>query len=624
MPGKNDHIKKFIDYYSKLTVVPEYALLIKGPWGCGKSHLVQQCMDELKANKNPINFLYVSLYGITSVEDIEANFFQQLNPKLFSKRMVLAGRLAKGLLKGVLKIDIADINLAEYMTDTRDYVLVFDDLERSSMELKSILGYINYFVEKDGYKVILIAEEEKMVAATSENDDADKFELVKEKLIGKTLEVEADIDSVFELFLENIIEDADLKVLLKENKSHIILNFDKSNFGNLRSLRKMLLEFNRLWSVLDDEVKEKPELISELLKLFSILSMEIYSGSISPSEIKELIGGVSVVRAIEEKNNPEKESDKYKDIEGKYNVSFLETIISIEEWEAFFGRGFIDSKKINESLKITKYFTKENTPNWINLWHFHDLEDNEFDQLYKSVRAKFDNHEYLIPGEIKHVSAMWLDFSRRCLIEQTVAESLTEIKAYIDTVFLSGHVNANIDETSLELINGFGSYANLGYSDADTAEFKEMSEHLNEKVREVQAIKLAERSTEIIDAIKTDPDQLYTLLCHSNYQQSPFVSRPIMQYIPSQDFMELLHEISNTSKRRVADALSYRYEHPGVNTPLLAELPWLEEVVTKLGDTIDNTDKVKPSSIVFEYMKSQLDKALAKLQASQAVEPIPK
>ena len=216
---------------------------------------------------------------------------------------------------------------------------------------------------------------------------------------------------------------------------------------------------------------------------------------------------------------------------------------------------------------------------------------------------------------------MWINFSRLRLISQTIEESLAEIKAYIDAIFSSGNVNVN--ETSLEQINGHSSYANLCYLDVDSDEFKEVSEYLNKKIREVQDIQLAEKTGGVIDIIKNDPLQLYNLLCVSNYQISPFYSRPIMQYIPPQYFMDLMLEISNSSKRIVVDVLSTRYKHQSSNTPLLPELPWLEEVVSKLGDTIASYENVKPSSIMFDYMKLKLDRALTNLRASSTVESPP-
>jgi KAP family P-loop domain len=38
-------------------------------------------------------------------------------------------------------------------------ILIFDDLERCKVEISSLLGYINYFVEQQEMKVIIIANE---------------------------------------------------------------------------------------------------------------------------------------------------------------------------------------------------------------------------------------------------------------------------------------------------------------------------------------------------------------------------------------------------------------------------------------------------------------------------------
>ena len=98
--------KNLIEYYCSMKVAPEYALLVKGSWGCGKSHLVKGCIDDLKEANQEFKFLYVSLYGINDISDIEAKFFEQLNPILSSKKVMFASQIAKGVLKGALKIDL--------------------------------------------------------------------------------------------------------------------------------------------------------------------------------------------------------------------------------------------------------------------------------------------------------------------------------------------------------------------------------------------------------------------------------------------------------------------------------------------------------------------------------------
>ncbi len=50
----------------------------------------------------------------------------------------------------------------EDLLNTKDYILIFDDLERCSINIINLLGYINFFVEHQSYKVILIANEEEL------------------------------------------------------------------------------------------------------------------------------------------------------------------------------------------------------------------------------------------------------------------------------------------------------------------------------------------------------------------------------------------------------------------------------------------------------------------------------
>ena len=202
---KNDHIIEFLDYYCALEIPPEYGVLIKGPWGSGKSFLINSYIEKQKSD---IKFLNISLYGLSTISDVEAQFFQQLNPILSSKGAVLAGTIAKGLLKGTLKIDldsdgkddgsvsatVPDVKLSKFLTDTSNHILVFDDLERCEIPLNIILGFINHFVEKNGYKVSIIADEEKLI---EEPDSVKHWSKIKEKLIGKILHAIGVVDVFF-------------------------------------------------------------------------------------------------------------------------------------------------------------------------------------------------------------------------------------------------------------------------------------------------------------------------------------------------------------------------------------------------------------------------------------------
>ena len=134
----NQHILEFLNYYIKLPN-PQYAVLLKGKWGSGKTHFINEYKKELDTNEK--KYIYVSLYGITSYDEIETKFLESIHPRLYNKKTIFAGKIAKQLLKGTLKIDLdadgkADGNASvqipnfkpEDLLNTKDYILIFDDL----------------------------------------------------------------------------------------------------------------------------------------------------------------------------------------------------------------------------------------------------------------------------------------------------------------------------------------------------------------------------------------------------------------------------------------------------------------------------------------------------------------
>lgn len=178
MQSENEHIKEFLRDYAKLNS-PEYAVLIRGEWGAGKTWFVKEVFNLDNKDKKT---LYVSVNGMSSIKDIENDFLTQLHPLLNHKNMRRAGRFLAGTLKATLKIDLnndgvsdgtANINLPnekllESLNLSDDALLIFDDLERCSIPIPNLLGYINQFVEHEGLKVILIANEEEIDTNTKE------------------------------------------------------------------------------------------------------------------------------------------------------------------------------------------------------------------------------------------------------------------------------------------------------------------------------------------------------------------------------------------------------------------------------------------------------------------------
>ena len=71
----NSLILDFLDSYAG-NPNPQYAVMLKGKWGCGKTHLIKQWkkkFDKTSDTNEEITLkpIYISTYGMDSVNDIK-------------------------------------------------------------------------------------------------------------------------------------------------------------------------------------------------------------------------------------------------------------------------------------------------------------------------------------------------------------------------------------------------------------------------------------------------------------------------------------------------------------------------------------------------------------------------
>lgn len=592
----NKHVYQALETYCNLTVEPEYAVLLKGSWGCGKTHFVEDFIEQQKT-KSGFKFLFVSLYGISGVEAIEDKFFQQLNPVLSSKKMVLAGKIGKGLLKGTLKLDldgddktdaslrvgVPDINIADYLTDTQNCILVFDDLERCSMPLDQILGYINYFVEKDGYKVIVIADEDKLIEKESLDNQqsantssgSSSYTSIKEKLIGKTLHLESDSDRVFDILYHNTIKNAELRSHFIFVKQSLIDIYIQSGYENLRSLRKIFIEFNSLYALFDKDIKSHSQLISHLLKIYTILSMEIYSGKLRPKNLRKIIGGGTYVAELADED-VENAITELRQITDKYTINLNETLINSSDWQSWFDKGIIDTVRVNDTLRQSLYIQGKNAAEWKKLLCIFDLEQAELDQLKVSVWQSFSNHEISEFGEIKHVVGIYLFLSKHGLISKDSNDVLSDAIGIVKDG--SKLEKLNIPD-SLDPEDDFSSHSGFAYTSEDTAEFQQFNEFLCLEVHRYQEKNRISNIPGLLSLMKSDVEQFKNVLC--NHKTNSFTFKPILHGIDVDEFISDIESLKNNHKRAVFLALRIRYKNQK-QPSMEPEFDWIRDVLKKI------------------------------------------
>ena len=170
---ESDIINIIKSYVQDQTVT--YSILMNGEWGCGKTYFIKN-----KLLKSIDNGIYVSLYGINKIEDIDKKIYYAIikeevgnNPTLETvnkgKNIILeAYSTFSSSVEKLFKIPLPDLksidatNLISNFVDMSKYLIIFDDLERVNIPINEVLGYINNYVEHKSVKTIIVANEREI------------------------------------------------------------------------------------------------------------------------------------------------------------------------------------------------------------------------------------------------------------------------------------------------------------------------------------------------------------------------------------------------------------------------------------------------------------------------------
>ena len=149
------------------------AIMLTGEWGSGKTYYVENdLIPFLKQNK--ATAIAVSLYGLNDITMISKSIYMELRMSTLggkSSEVVTTGKLiAKNIIKNItgvagINIGLSDDDLTELYesVNLENKLLILEDVERCNINITYLLGYVNGLVERDGVKVLLIANESEIL-----------------------------------------------------------------------------------------------------------------------------------------------------------------------------------------------------------------------------------------------------------------------------------------------------------------------------------------------------------------------------------------------------------------------------------------------------------------------------
>lgn len=445
------YIEQIVLDYIKSPLSNRYAIQINGDWGTGKTHywkthikpLVAQC--EYKTT-------YISLNGVNAIDTILNKIFESI---IFGSGKT-SSRIAKALTnessrygsKFFTKINAFESFKNIYMGGVLDYskrFFCFDDLERCSLPIDEVMGYINDLVEHRNSKVLILCNDTKL------KEKGINYFGTKEKLIGRVFQFKPDIKASYQSILKEAgYHDAIIDFFMKW-QSLITSLFKKYNQVNLRHL---IFIFDIL-SHLHPHIKNIPEkYIKEIIFFTMIISFEFKEGFLNSEDVVnypkfENLGLIAFQSPSYSKSNKTEEeiNEKVKFIE-KYDLMVRDIhFVAYRAIYTYVLTGLLNVEMFKQEIDIRNemFIPEEDDIDFrliLNSYNYPRLENSDFSSHFKQLWHKAEQGVYSI-YEYARIAEFFFYFQNHGIIDKTVDEIMETTKRGIDSALSKSQYNAN-------------------------------------------------------------------------------------------------------------------------------------------------------------------------------------
>ncbi len=458
---------EYLDAYLAEKIDKGSAVLITGNWGSGKTEFISRYFsDRQKNHQGQLPPLTASFFGAHDEAAIADQFLSQLYPSLNSKIGKVLGtaafRMGNRLLSAQLGGDVLEYSdvdaVRNWAANPKDRVVVFDDLERSTFGVDRALSLINGYVETDGLRVIVLANEAEVGSG--------RYTRWKEKVVGKSLYIRADPMRVIEAVAHELPHGS-VKGYLRRNAARVAEVLQAGGEVNYRSFKALMGDADRLVSRVDGRLGTSPKGLESVV-LFSIgVGSEFRAGSVTASEVSKM--GRDFQRHVKQREKWDERDVHLDVVEKRYRgIGAYEPVVPPGHLAMLWSSGAIQVDEINSVLALDPIVVgAAAAPAWRKMWDMFSMNRNQYESARRELIADLESGRILKFGELLHVIGISVVLEKWGVLLVDGLRTLQWLEEYLQREDVSVGLEEADSRYSVS-----ESYGSLGYHRRESEEFK--------------------------------------------------------------------------------------------------------------------------------------------------------
>ena len=615
----NEDIIRFLNRY-KDDPDPQYAVLLDGKWGCGKTFFIKSWLDTFQTeNEDELTPMYVSLFGVQTVKQINDTINGLLFPFMNSKVYKIGKTITKMVASAALRFNVdydgdkksdgtVDFKLDPLMDLLNDKkeelkgrrILIFDDLERANIGVKELYGYINRFVEHNRFKVIVVCN-------STEITDKETFNRFREKIIGRTFEIHSDIDAAINSFANEI----PTSYFVQQHISEVKEAFKLTGYSNLRVLRHCIRDFNQIFQGIhidNGNPYQNKELFHFLIRFVVLYSeMSTSNKDIIANWKQKYAQALASDRPemLELKRRISAIQQKYQPLEIKYGMDIFRERNDITLIPDYCMKGIDLVDYLNAKLVLTE------RDSWDCLYQYYEMDNEDFERQYAMTESAVLNGSFRnYQDQLKAISIL-IELSDLGIKEMN-SKVFDTSKAYVEKLIADISSTDSFADIKSNIINLLSSINQV-------SDNNELRKKFNSSLNGIFATKLTELEhhyTEILENLSDDNlleivDSMDKMLPD---RSNSYQSYPIFKDANPEQVAKRILSLSNASKFHFYRFLNRRYGADTghfISRELTLDMPVLKEIGRRLSEVVDTL------TLIDKYAVSSLVELIKKIDAME-------